>query len=438
MFQKAVSVFDRILRRYTPDPYVLALLLTFTLFVIGVSYTPTSATQMITYWGEGFWTLIPFTFQMVMVLFSGYMVALTPFVNRKLTSVAMMADTSQQAIVLITFTSLIASFLNWGLGLVVGGLLCQKMRERFPKGNYRLMVASSYSGFLVWHGGLSASIPLVLATEGNFSQSLVGGLIPVSETLLSPLNIAAVMGLFILLPILNRALHEPLTEKEEEPKILQIDYMDDFEPIKVPVDWLEKTPIVSSFIGLVGVIFVIVQIFRNKFNFDLNTINFIFLFLSIMLHKTPASLIRAMHQAAGKVGPVLLQFPFYAAIMSMMLHSGIGKMVSDFFVLIATPGTFNFWTFMSAGLVNLFVPSGGGQWAVQSPIVLEGARALNVDFAKAALAVAWGDAWTNMLQPFWALPLLSIAGLQLRDIMGYCLTILIVSGVFLGALFLFF
>ena len=170
---------------------------------------------------------------------------------------------------------------------------------------------------------------------------------------------------------------------------------------------------------------------------NLNTINIIFLFCGIILHKKPISFLTAVNEAAGKLGPILVQFPLYASIMGMISHSGLATLVSQCFVDVATKETYALWTFYSAGLLNLFIPSGGGQWAVQAPIVITAAKALGADIPKAAMAVAWGDAWTNMLQPFWALPLLAIAGLHLRDIMGYCILVLFVSGAFLSLIFLY-
>ncbi|MCP4922958.1 MAG: short-chain fatty acid transporter [bacterium] len=201
MLNRSVQVCDRILRRYTPDPFLFALLLTGILFALGLYMTPSSATDMVRYWGDGFWNLIPFTLQMVMVLVGGYVVAVAPPVQKVLRLVAKTARTPGQAAVVVTLSATLGCLLNWGLGLIVGGMMCRHVIQHVPKANFRLLVASAYSGFLVWHGGLSGSIPLTLATPGNFSESLVGGLIPVQETLLSFFNITALVGLFILLPL---------------------------------------------------------------------------------------------------------------------------------------------------------------------------------------------------------------------------------------------
>ena len=219
MIEKSIHFFDVLMRRYTPDPFIFALLLTVIVYAAGVFWTPTTAVQMIGYWGDGFWELSSFTLQMAMVLLTGYVLALTPPAKKILRRIATLAKTPGQAILIVTLTSLVASLLNWGLGLVAGGLLCREMHRCHPTVNFRLMVASSYSGFLVWHGGFSASIPLVLATEGSFSQALVGGLISTDLTIFSTLNYCAIAGLFVLLPVCN--LYLSRVSQDSEPVALE-------------------------------------------------------------------------------------------------------------------------------------------------------------------------------------------------------------------------
>ncbi len=185
-----------------------------------------------------------------------------------------------------------------------------------------------------------------------------------------------------------------------------------------------------------GLIFIVLFFMEKGGQLDLNIINFIFLMAGIALHRTPRRYLAAIAEAVRETGGIILQFPFYAGIMGMMASSGLGEKISDLFVSISNEITFPLFAFISAGLVNLFVPSGGGQWAVQGPIMLAAGETLGIDPAKTAMAVAWGDAWTNMIQPFWALPLLAIAKLKARDIMGYCLVVLLYSGLVIGLSFL--
>ncbi len=439
MITNTVAFFDRMMREYTPDPFLLCLFLTMVLFVMGVTLTPSTPKEMVFFWGDGFWALMQFTLQMVMILVGGYVIAVAPPSKRFLAMIASTVKTSGQAVVVITLVALTASFINWGLGLVVGGILCREIFKVLPTVNYRLLVASSYSGFIVWHGGLSGSIPLVIATPGHFTEHLIGGTIPVTETLLSPLNIAAVTGLFVLLPLSNWFLGRihpnttPVTfnDSPAAPKR-------DASLRMVPAEWAENSRLFSLVISALGFAYIGFQVMEHNFAFTLNDINFALLFSAIFLHGTPRSLLNAITEASSKVGPILLQFPFYAGIMGMIESSHLAELISNWFVQTATVDTFPLLTFYSAGLLNLFIPSGGGQWAVQGPVILDAATKLGASVPYAAMAVAWGDAWTNLLQPFWALPVLAIAGLQLREIMGYCVALLFITGAYLSFVFLVF
>jgi short-chain fatty acids transporter len=124
--------------------------------------------------------------------------------------------------------------------------------------------------------------------------------------------------------------------------------------------------------------------------------------------------------------------------MGIMNHSGMVDIMSGFFVSISNETTFPIFTFISAGIVNIFVPSGGGQWAVQGPIIIEAANQLNVSIPKSVMALAYGDQLTNMLQPFWALPLLGITGLKAKEILPYTLILLVAgSAIFISGLLIF-
>ena len=438
MFRYCVNFFDKLMREYTPDPFLLALLLTAITFVSGFLFTNATPQDMIFSWGNSFWNLIQFTMQMVMILVGGYVMAVAAPVKKLLRYIASFAHTSGQAVIMVTIVSLFASLINWGLGLVVGAILCREIIKVLPRVNYRLLVASAYSGFIVWHGGISASIPLVIATPGNFTESLLGRIIPINETLLSTVNISAILGIFLILPITNWVLNKQ-SKAEKNPSVVINDDINDNVVNKENLtlaEQLEKNKLIPICVAFMGVAYIIMKFAKQSDNININDINFVFLFCAILAHGNLRSFINAVTDGASKVGPILLQFPFYAGIMGMLTSSQLIDKISGFLVKIATPETFYVFTFLSAGVVNLFVPSGGGQWAVQGPVIIESAKHIGADITNVALAVAWGDAWTNLLQPFWALPMLAIANLHIRDIMGYCVVILITSGIVLSSVFL--
>lgn len=422
----------KLVERYLPDPYIFVVLLTLVAAAAAMLFEGRTPLEVVRWWGNGFWGLLTFAMQMLLVLLTGYMLASTPLVKKLLTRLASLSSSAGGAIVLVSLVSLAASWINWGFGLVVGALFAKEI-ARQVRVDYRLLVASAYSGFLVWHGGLAGSIPLTIATEGHFSADRIG-VVPTSDTIFATFNLVIVVALFVLVPLINRLM---LPDAEDS---IYVDpaKLDAAEPDRAdtqdqrPAARLENSTVIAMLIGFSGLAYLFDYYVVRGAGLNLNVINFTFLFLAIVLHRTPRRLLTCLDEAIRGGAGIVIQFPFYAGIMAIMMDSGLAASLSEWFVSISTAATLPLWTFISAGIVNIFVPSGGGQWAVQSPIVIASAQALGADIPRVAMAVAWGDSWTNMLQPFWALPVLAIAGLKAKDIMGYCLIQLLVSGIVIG------
>lgn len=449
-FKRFTSVCVAVMQKYLPDPYIFCALLTFIVCAGTIIFTKQSPIAVIGHWTNGFWSLLAFSMQMALVLVTGHTMASSTIFKKLLASMASKLSTPKQAIVVVTLVSTIACILNWGFGLVIGAIFAKEIAKKVKGVDYRLLIASAYTGFLVWHGGLSGSIPLQLASDSPaaLAKQTAGAVtanISTSETLFSPMNIFIICGLLIMMPLLNRAMYPADDEVVTvDPKLL-------VEPEETvvnhanmtPAEKIENSKVVSIILGVMGWVYIIQYFVTKGFNLNLNLVNFIFLFTGIILHGTPRRFIDAFAEATKGASGILLQFPFYAGIMGVMTGANadgvsLAVLMSNFFVNISTPATFPLFSFWSAGLVNFFVPSGGGQWAVQAPIVMPAGLEIGVSAAKSAMAIAWGDAWTNMVQPFWALPALGIAGLGAKDIMGYCLITLICSGFVISAGFFLF
>ncbi|MFN7662859.1 MAG: short-chain fatty acid transporter [Alphaproteobacteria bacterium] len=441
MIKTVASFFDKLMRKYTPDPFILALFLSGMTFILGYFLTPTSFPDMLVYWGDGFWSLMPFTMQMAMVFVGGYILATTPVVSKLLKKVALGLKSPHQAVFVVSAISCVGCLINWGFGLVIASLLCREIIKVMPRANFRLMVASAYGGFLLFHGGLSASIPLIVATPGNFSEPLIGRLVSIHETLLSPLNLFLSGTLLVLMPLVNWYISRAEGIQKKEYKVQkEDDYIEELEDVEHqgPAEKLELSRWVGFIAGGVGLLYVATKVMKGQFSLELNNVCFILLFLALFLHKNIKIFLGAVNDAAKRVGPILLQFPFYAGITGILKGTNLASVIAEFFASVATPATFDIISFYVAGILTLFVPSGGGLWVIEAPIVIEAAKTLGTSIPKACMAVAWGDAWTHMIQPFWALPVLAIAGLKLRDIMGYCVITLLVSGIVISTAFLIF
>ena len=429
---KLVLVLDRILRRFTPSPFAIAVLLTAFTIALATFSTDQSSAEVVTAWGSNFWGLTSFTLQMAMILLGGYVVAVSPPIKKLLHLSVSFISTPVQAVLFCTLVSCAASYLNWGFGLVVGGVVALEVGKKVSQVPFRLLVASSYSGFLVWHAGLSGSIPLTLNTDGNKWQETMGGLVELNQTLFSSVNLIALVAILVLLPLLNLLYLKIVGSESKKWKPTRSAEVS-AEPIET--QFLENNVGISLLLFGLGAFYMFTLIRSGEFGLNLNSINFIFFMLGVLLHGSPGAFMRAVISAIPKVAPILIQYPLYSAIMGVLTDTGLGAQIAQFFVQHSTAETFPLMTFYSAGLINLFVPSGGGQWAVQADIVMTAARELNADTPKTIMAVAWGDAWTNMAQPFWAMPLLAIAGLSIKDIIGFCLMTLVASGVVLSLIF---
>jgi len=421
----------KLVDRYLPDPYIFVLLLTVIAAAAAIAVERQSPLAVMRFWGDGFWNLLTFSMQMLLVLVTGYMLASSPPVKRLLQRLAGIANNPGSAILLVTLVSLVASWINWGFGLVVGALFAKEL-ARLVRVDYRLLVASAYSGFIVWHGGLAGSIPLTIATDGHFTAEQIG-VIGTGNTIFALFNLGIVACLFIAVPLANRL----MLPDDKDSVYIDPALLGDDQPSRVritrPAERLENSTTLAWLVGIPGVLFMADHFIFRDGGLNLNVVNFLFLSLAIVLHRTPRSLLESLHEAIKGGAGIVIQFPFYAGIMAIMVQSGLAESMSETLISFATETSLPFWSFISAGIVNIFVPSGGGQWAVQAPVMLPAAEALGVDIARVAMAVAWGDAWTNLLQPFWALPVLGIAGLRAKDIMGFCLIQLFITGLIIAA-----
>ncbi len=444
LFDKLTRGSVKLVEKFLPDPFIFAIVLTFIVIVISMLVTKTTPLGVAQAWYGGFWNLLSFSMQMALILVTGTILATAPAFKKGLGKLASLPKNKIQAVIFVNVIAILACFINWGFGLVIGAIFAKEVAKRVKGVDYPLLVASAYAGFLVWHAGFSGSIPLALNTAGAALGTATGGAVldPISTslTIFSTFNLVIFGVILVTLPILLSLMHP----KEGQAKVVDPAlFNDDIEVVikdrkdMTPAEKLENSKIVNYVLAAIGFIVIIKFFVEKGFNLDLNIVIFVFLFTAILLHGTPINVVRAVNSAAKNVGGIILQFPFYAGIMGMMVAVGpagvsLAGAISDMFVSISNATTFPLFTFLSAGIVNVFVPSGGGQWAVQGPIMMPAGLTLGVDAAKTAMAIAWGDAWTNMIQPFWALPVLGIAKLGAKNIMGYCLVVLLYAGVIIS------
>jgi short-chain fatty acids transporter len=444
MLRRLTRIFVRYAERYIPDPYIYALILTFVTAGAALIWTQADAVKIVTSWYDGIWAILAFAMQMALILSTGVALADAPPVRRLLERVASIPVRQSGAVVTLFLVGAFANFLNWGFGLVVGALLAREMAKRIRDVDFGLLVAVAYMGNMVWASGLSSSIALASATPGsalNIIEKVTGRTAGLNETIFTAYNLVPTILVFCLIPLMLVAIAPGEAEmKRVDPELLKRqDAPPQIEPpAKNFAGVLENTPLFTLLLVAMGIAYEANVTVTRGFTLDINGMIFIALMLGLIFHWRPIRYVRAFNKAARTVGPILLQFPLYGGIMGMMTGTGLAAVIAEAFVAFSTQRTLPFWSFISSNIISLFVPSGGGHWAVQGPFMVPAAVNLGVDPALTAMATAMGEQTANMIQPFWALPVLAIAGLGIKDIMGYCVMALLVGLVIYGGALLVF
>lgn len=458
-----------IFRRTCPDPFVLAILLTIVTaawaLLFGEIDVPDGyrsgivgrAAGLVEAWGSdsaGLWRLLAFGMQMCLILITGYALAVTKPVAWLIDRLAQLPRSTASAALLVGLVAGITGVVNWGLGLIIGALLALKVGEalhrRGVRAHYPLICAAGYLGLLVWHGGFSGSAPLSMTTLDGAAKVLPAEYIermradnieagrdeqigiPLSETVFSRLNVMTTGGLLLGGPMLLM-LMAPKREDDIRPitryraDIVEVgsddQLEDDVSGGPIP-NFLDNSPLLVVLLAAPLAWWVIMGGIER---IGLNQVNAAMLALGLVLHGSPRSYVKAVEEGVRGCAGIILQFPLYGGIMGIMAAAGLIASVANTFAAIGNQTTMPILSMFSAALVNLFVPSGGGQWAIQGPIALETGLTAGVTPGRMVMSVAYGDQLTNMLQPFWALPLLGITGVKARDIVGYTAVVMIAA-----------
>lgn len=436
------SILNRI-KRALPSPFSIALILTFFTVFLATFLTGTKSfsnfINVVKFWQSGFWDLLNFAMQMMIMLVLGHILAITPFVGKLISSLIFGVRSSSKAVLVTAVSTMILAYFNWALALIFGAVIARKIAEKSLKEgfaiNYPLIAAAGYSGLLVWHGGFSGSAPLKVAEANHFLVAEIG-IISIDKTILSPMNIFSAIAVIVLV---TSGLW--LLAKRTKAEKVAIQYEKKTETIAASKKF--KIDNSSVFLRLFALL-MFVAIAANMYEqggvkiININFINFVLFALALWFHKNVNNFLQALNSAIKGSAGILIQFPIYAGIMGIMKYSGLSDILTSFFVDISSENSLPIYTFISAGIVNVFVPSGGGQWAVQGAIVVEAAQKVGVPVHKIIMALAYGDEITNMIQPFWALPLLGITGLKAKDIFPYTLFMMLIGMlVFIVSLLIF-
>jgi short-chain fatty acids transporter len=444
------------LEKVMPDSFIFAALLTFIVFIMALVFVGASPVKIVESWYRGFWAYLLFSMQMVVLLIFGYSLAITRLGIKAIEAVTGLGKTPAQTVAVVCGAAAVLSQINWALGFIGGIFLCLGAARRVKGVHWPLLVASVYIGalstdafsisiteaLLVNNPGWGWAPDIVSTIEKEIGQKLLP--MGFDKTIWAPASLACLFLTPILAVLLCYLMH-PTPERtrtitpEALAKLAAESQFDLQKPKEMTLaDKLNWSRTIWLLLCIM-VFTAIVLWFREKsfLQLDLNMFNFIFIGIAMLLHENLARFVESVKMASKSAFGIIMQFPFYAGIFGIMAYTGLLKVIAGWFVAISTPFTYPLVTLLSSGIINLFIPSSGGIWMVQGPIMILAAHKLGVGFNRTVMAFTAGEVLTNTIQPFWALPLLGATGTEMRTIMGYCLLACIFECALVSILYLF-
>ena len=430
-------------QRWFPDAFVFALAGLIVVFVTG-ALLGIAMRDLVKYFGEGFWSLIPFTMQMAIIIIGGYVVATSPPVHRLIRRLAGVPRTPRAAVAFVAFFSMATAMVSWGLSLIFSGVLVREVVRNVRGVDYRAIGAAAYLGTgSVWALGLSSSAALVMATPSAIPAALlkISGVIPLRETIYSwqSLTTAAIL-MFAGVVVAYLSAPESSMKTAESFGVTEGLELQKLEERRAPAEWLEYAPVLSLVVGALGMAYL-AQVLAARgplAALDLNTYNLLFLMLGLLLHWRPRSFVRAVNNAVPSTAGVLIQFPFYGGIFGIITMSPLSRDLAHFFVNFSSTGTYPILVSIYSAILGMFVPSGGSKWIIEAPYVLQAAKDLHVNLGWVVQIYNTSEALPNLINPFWMLPLLGLLKVRARDLIGYGLVYFIVNSVLVLFLMWFF
>jgi short-chain fatty acids transporter len=412
-------------QRWFPDAFVFALLALIFIFIAGI-LAGSRLLDLVDYFGQGFWSLIPFTMQMAMIIIGGYVVAVSPPVSRIIRRLSRIPRTPRGAIAFVALFSMLTSLISWGLGLIFAALLARQVVKNIRGIDYRALGAAAYLGQgTVWALGFSSSAALLMATPAAIPANLlkISGAIPLGQTLYLPQSM--IMAFVLICSGVLIAYFSAPARSVKTAEWFGVNEAVEVTPEKVgPAtkgEWLEYFPLLSLVIGVIGFAYLArVLAARGPLAaLDLNSYNFLFLMAGLLLHWRPRSFTRAVNSAVPATSGVLIQFPFYGGIFGIVTMSPIAGNMAHFFVRISSHGSFPLLVSIYSAILGIFVPSGGSKWVIEAPYVLQAAKDLHVHLGWVVQVYNASEALPNLINPFWMLPILGILKVRARDLVGF-------------------
>jgi short-chain fatty acids transporter len=423
---------------------VFVLALTLIVFVMALGLTKTGILDLIDFYASGFWLLLTFAMQLCILMITGFVVADSKQAKRAIVALLDKPKTAKGSIVLFCLVGGAVAWLHWGVGLMFCMIMGRELavRKRGLGIHYPFIAALAYGVTNVMCNGPSMSAPLLVATPGHFLEKMIG-IVPLTQTSLSPFLIALQLFLFVTIPILAVFL---MPKKEHSVEMDDATFNeftaslpDDDEKVLRPAERWDRSRILQSLLALGMLVWVGEYIYTKGIGkLDLNSVNFLFLGLSLLLHGSPRSFVASVKRGVPTTFGVMVQFPMYAGLFGVIRDSGLAAIITHWFVSISTTGTYAWVVYLYTGLMDFFVPSGGSKFVIEAPFILPAGQELGISAAQTINAYTAGAQWANNIQPFWALPVLGAFKVRFQDILPFTFAIWLYVGIITSIAFLLF
>lgn len=409
--------------RIIPESFVFCIILTLIAFALGLMVNGWQPIALIDGWYSGLWSMIAFAFQMSFMVVTCAAAAKSPQVSRLLAWVSSLPRSTTMAYLVLMAFGAVSSIINWAFCSILTPILAMYLSRNVRGMHFPLMIASGYCMMVLGQCWCpSASIYALTASPGHFLESKIG-LLGQDQTvynMVNTLHYFVMLAIIVLVTIFTRPPANDVVSYNGD--IVLGKGVEETEEDDTPAERMNRSRLLMWLIGFTGLV-IIVRAFYLKgilASLNLNFVIFLFIVLNCFLYNSPQKFLNAYRDSMRTATDVMIQFPFYGGIMGMMTASGLGKVISDMLVQFSTVDSFYSLAFLSAALLNLFIPSQGGQWIVQGPILVESAQQLGAHIPYVMNAFVAGDEVTNLLQPLYLIPALALVGMKLKEAWGFC------------------
>ncbi|WP_411895547.1 short-chain fatty acid transporter [Winogradskyella sp. A2] len=443
MLTKLGQKFTDSFTKYMPSAYVFALLLTLLSGLLALIFTSSKPITILEGWYDGFWKLLSFGMQIVLIVITAYSIAQAPPIKKGIDWLSKKITKPIQVYIIVMVFGILISLISFGM-VVVTSILARELALRIKGMHYPFLIACVYFSGNAWVCGLSSSIPLLLNTENNFLivDNILTDTISTGYSLGSTLNALMILLFVVVAPLIiwllipktsdGKELKDLIVEKTDSESTIKNEALSYKLPYKAISDALNNAGWLQLSVALFGLIYIVYHFATKGFDLNFNIMIFIFIVAGLFLHITPMRYSIAMKRASSNISGILFQYPFYAGIMGIMMASGLGVKISEVLASVATPNSYAFISYITGGVVNFAIPSAGGEFAVIGPSIITMVQELGVGLspseinamvARASLSVAYGESLSNLLQPFFLLLVFPVMGkgikIQARDVVGY-------------------